>query len=58
MGTAAATKIDGAENKLDTILDSANDLKFRVDAKEEELEKAAEDSKNAYENYKPAPFGH
>ena len=24
----------------------------------EELEKAAEDSKNAYENYKPAPFGH
>jgi hypothetical protein len=42
MGTAAATKIDGAENKLDTILDSANDLKFRVDAKEEELEKADE----------------
>jgi len=26
--------------------------------KKEELEKAAEDSKNAYENYKPAPFGH
>ncbi|WZN60201.1 hypothetical protein HKI87_02g17300 [Chloropicon roscoffensis] len=26
--------------------------------KKKELEKAAEDSKNAYENYKPAPFGH